>query len=414
MKALCWVGVDEVSVETVPDPRIENSRDAIVKVTASSMSGTDLHLIDGYVPGMREGDVLGHEFVGEVVETGPGVNTLEVGEKVVVGPVIGCGGCWFCRTGQWSLCDNSNPNPVGPERLWGHAPAGFLGSSHLTGGFAGSHAEYVRVPFADYGAYRVPSELTDDDAVYASDSAPTGWMAAELCAIHDGPIVAVWGAGAVGQLAARSALALGAEQVIVIDRYPERLAAARDNVGAHTLDYEMTDVPEALRDLTAGRGPDCCIEAVGMEAHEPAAGTYQRTRDRARDRAREVVRPRVPGKTVPGRTRERPSAVREAILACRKGGTVVLAGEFTGRVDGFPLGALMNKALALRSGQQHAQRYIPVVLDRMVRGDLWTGYLTTHPMSLDEGPRGYALFKHRADGCLRAVFHPQASPDGAG
>jgi threonine dehydrogenase-like Zn-dependent dehydrogenase len=400
MKALCWVGVGKVSVETVPDPRIENSRDAIVKVTASSVSGTDLHLIDGYVPGMREGDVLGHEFVGEVVETGPGVNTLEVGEKVVVGPVIGCGACWFCRTGQWSLCDNSNPNPVVPERLWGYTPAGFLGSSHLTGGFAGSHAEYVRVPFADYGAYRVPSELTDDDAVYASDSAPTGWMAAELCAIHDGAIVAVWGAGAVGQLAARSALALGAERVIVIDRYPERLAAARDNVGAHTLDYEMTDVPEALRDLTAGRGPDCCIEAVGMEAHEPAAGAYQRTRHRTRD----LVRPR----------KERPSAIREAILACRKGGTVVLAGEFTGPVDGFPLGALMNKALTLRSGQQHAQRYIPVVLDRMVRGDVWTGYLTTHPMSLDEGPRGYDLFKHRADGCLRAVFHPQAVPEMTG
>jgi threonine dehydrogenase-like Zn-dependent dehydrogenase len=390
MKALCWVGVDKVSVETVPDPRIENSRDAIVKVIASSVSGSDLHLIGGYVPGMRKG-VLGHEFVGEIVETGPGVNTLEVGERVVVGPVIGCGGCWYCRTGQWSLCDNSNPNPVVPGRLWGHAPAGFLGSSHLTGGFAGSHAEYVRVPFADFGAYRVPSELIDDDAVYASDSAPTGWMAAEMCAIHDGAIVAVWGAGAVGQLAARSALALGAEQVIVIDRYPERLAAARDNVGAHPLDYELTDVPEALRDLTAGRGPDCCIEAVGMEAHEPAAGVHDRTRGLVRTR------------------KERPSAIREAILACRKGGTVVLAGEFTGPVDGFPLGAMMNKALTLRSGQQHAQRYIPVVLDRMVRGDLWTGYLTTHPMSLDEGPRGYEIFKHRSDGCLRTVFHPQAT-----
>jgi threonine dehydrogenase-like Zn-dependent dehydrogenase len=394
MKALCWVGVNKVSVETMPDPRIENARDAIVKVTATSVSGTDLHLIDGYVPGMREGDILGHEFLGEVVETGSDVVTLDAGERVVVGPIIGCGGCWYCRNGQWSLCDNTNPNPSMPEKLWGQTPAGFLGSSHLTGGFAGSHAEYVRVPFADYGAYRVPSELTDDVAVYASDSAPAGWMAAEMCGIHDGAIVAVWGAGAVGQLAARSALALGAEQVIVIDRYPERLAAARDNVGAHALDYEVTDVPEALRELTAGRGPDACIEAVGMEAHEPGvAGVY--------DLAKEAVRLR----------KERPSAVRDAILACRKGGTVVLTGAFTGPVDGFPLGALMNKAITLRSGQQHAQRYIPVVLDRMVRGDLWTRYLTTHPMSLDEGPRGYDLFKHRADGCLRAVFHPQAAPE---
>lgn len=402
MKALCWVGVNKVSVETVPDPRIENAHDAIVQVTASSLSGADLHLIDGYVPGMREGDILGHEFVGKVVETGSSVNTLEVGEQVVVGPVIGCGGCWYCHTGQWSLCDNSNPNPAVPEKLWGHASAGFLGFSHLTGGFAGSHAEYVRVPFADFGAYRMPAELTDDLAVYASDTAPTGWMAAEMCAIHEGDIVAVWGAGAVGQLAARSALALGAEQVIVIDRYLDRLAAARDNVGAHTIDYEVTDVSEALRELTAGRGPDACIEAVGMEAHEPGvAGAY--------DRAKDAVRLRVPVKAT-----ERPSALREAILACRKGGTVVLVGAFTGSVDGFPLGALMNKALTLRSAQQHAQRYIPVVLDRMVRGDLWTGYLTTHPMSLDDAPRGYDLFKHRTDGCLRAVFHPQATAEETG
>jgi threonine dehydrogenase-like Zn-dependent dehydrogenase len=402
MKALCWVGAGKVSVETVPDPRIENADDAIVKVTASSLSGTDLHLIDGYVPGMREGDVLGHEFVGEIVEIGPGITTLEVGEQVVVGPVIGCGGCWYCRTGQWSLCDNSNPHPAVPEKLWGHASAGFLGSSHLTGGFAGSHAEYVRVPFADYGAYQVPAELTDDLAVYASDTVPTGWMAAEMCAIRDGDIIAVWGAGAVGQMAARSALALGAEQVIVIDRYPDRLAAARDNVGAHTIDYEVTDVSEALRELTAGRGPDACVEAVGMEAHESGVvGAY--------DRAKDAVRPRVPVKAT-----ERPSALREAILACRKGGTVVLVGAFTGPVDGFPLGALLNKALTLRSAQQHAQRYIPVVLDRMVRGDLWTGYLTTHAMALDDAPRGYDLFKHRTDSCLRVVFHPQATAEATG
>jgi threonine dehydrogenase-like Zn-dependent dehydrogenase len=389
MRALCWEGVDKVSVQTVPDPRIENVRDVIVKVTASSVCGSDLHLIDGCVAGMREGDILGHEFVGEVVEIGSDVATLAVGERVVVGPVIGCGGCWYCRTGQWSLCDNSNPNAALPEKLWGHSPAGIFGYSHLAGGFAGSHAEYVRVPFADYGAYRVPLELPDDVAVYASDAAPTGWMAAEMCGIRDGDVVAVWGAGAVGQLAARAALVLGAARVIVIDRFPDRLAAARDNVGAHTLDYETTDVQEALREITAGRGPDACVEAVGMEAHEPGAvGAY--------DKAKHLLRMQT----------DRPSAVREAILACRKGGTVSMVGVFVGLVDKFPLGALMNKAVTLRSGQQHAQRYIPIVLDRMVRGDLPTGYLTTHPMPLDDGPRGYEVFKHKTDGCLRAVFHP--------
>ncbi|HEV7900071.1 MAG TPA: zinc-dependent alcohol dehydrogenase [Planosporangium sp.] len=391
MKALCWEGVNKVAVRTVPDARIENARDAIVKVTASSVCGSDLHLIDGYVPAMREGDILGHEFVGEVVEIGPDVRTLAVGERVVVGSTIGCGGCWYCETDQWSLCDNTNPNAVLSEQVWGQSPAGIFGSSHLTGGFAGSHAEYVRVPFADYGAYRVPLDLPDDAAVYASDAAPTGWMAAEMCDIHDGDVVAVWGAGGVGQMAARSALVLGAERVIVIDRFPDRLAAARDNVGADTLDYATTDVREALREITAGRGPDACIEAVGMEADSSGLlGAYDRAKDLMRMRS------------------DRPAAVREAILACRKGGTVSMVGVFAGAVDNFPLGALMHKGLTLRSGQQHSQKYLPIVLDRMARGDIWTGYLTTHRMPLDEGPRGYELFKHKADGCLRVVFHPQS------
>jgi threonine dehydrogenase-like Zn-dependent dehydrogenase len=390
VKALCWEGVDRVAVRTVPDPRIENTRDAIVRVTTSSVCGSDLHLIDGYVPGMREGDILGHEFVGEVVEIGPGVRTLAVGERVVVGSTIGCGGCWYCDTDRWSLCDNTNPHAALSERLWGQSPAGTFGSSRLTGGFAGSHAEYVRVPFADYGAYRVPIDVPDDSAVYASDAAPTGWMAAEMCDIHDGDVVAVWGAGGVGQLAARSALVLGAERVIVIDRFPDRLAAARDNVGADTLDYRTDDVPEALREMTAGRGPDACIEAVGMEADSGGvAGVHDRRRNRMERRS------------------DRPAAVREAVLTCRKGGTVSMVGAFAGLVDGFPLGALMHKGLTLRSGQQDSQKYLPVVLDRMARGDLRTGYLTTHPMPLSEGPRGYDMFKRKIDGCLRVVFHPQ-------
>jgi threonine dehydrogenase-like Zn-dependent dehydrogenase len=391
VKALCWEGVHKVAVQTVPDPRIENGRDVIVKVTASSVCGSDLHLIDGNMPGMREGDILGHEFVGEIVELGPEVRTLEVGERVVVGSTIGCGGCWYCETDQWSLCDNTNPNAAVAERLWGQSPAATFGSALPTGGFAGSHAEYVRVPFADYGAYRVPLGLTDDDAVYASDAVPTGWMAAEMCDISDGDVVAVWGAGGVGQLAARSAQILGAERVVVIDRFPDRLSAARDNLGVETLDYETTDVQDALRELTAGRGPDACIEAVGMEADDGGEqGLY--------DKAKQLMRPRS----------DRPSAVREAILACRKGGTVSMVGVFAGLVDKFPLGALMHKALTLRSGQQHSQKYLPIVLDRLARGDIQTGYLTTHPMPLDDGPRGYDLFKHKTDGCLRVVFHPQA------
>jgi threonine dehydrogenase-like Zn-dependent dehydrogenase len=392
VKALCWEGVGRVAVRTVPDPRIINDRDVVVKVTASSVCGSDLHLIDGFMPGMREGDILGHEFVGEVVEVGPAVRTLDVGVRVVVGSTIGCGGCWYCETDQWSFCDNTNPDAAWAERVWGQSPAATFGSSRLAGGFAGSHAEYVRVPFADYGAYRVPIDLPDDLAVYASDAVPTGWMAAEMCDLREGDVVAVWGAGGVGQMAARSALVLGAGRVIVIDRFPDRLAAASDNLGVDTLDYRRDDVQEALRDLTAGRGPDACIEAVGMEAEDggPAGGDMA-------GRARQLM----------GQRSDRPAAVREAILACRKGGTVAMVGVFAGLVDRFPLGALMHKGVTLRSGQQHAQKYLPVVLDRMARGDIWAGYLTTHSMPLSDGPRGYDLFKSRSDGCLRVLFRPQ-------
>lgn len=391
MKALCWRGVNRLTVEQVDDPGILNDADAIVRVTASSTCGSDLHLIGGYVPTVLPGDILGHEFLGEVVETGPAVAKVRPGQRVVVGSVIGCGGCWYCQQGKWSLCDNSNPNPAFAERLYGHAGAGIFGYSHAFGGFAGSHAEYVRVPFADHGAVPVPEVLSDLQAVFASDAVPTGWMAAELCDLRPGDVVAVWGCGGVGQMAMRAAYLQGAERVIGIDRVPERMAMAERHAGAQTLDYAAVDVLEALQELTGGRGPDACIEAVGMEAHD--FGVQQ-----VYDRAKQAVRLQT----------ERAAALRQAIHACRKGGTVSFVGVFGGLVDKFPIGAVMNKALTLRTGQQHAQRYLPMLLERMARGEIDPGYLATHPMPLEDGPRGYELFKHKRDGCVRAVFQPAA------
>lgn len=389
MKALCWEGVGELAVRDVPEPTIHHDTDVIVRVRASSVCGSDLHLINGYLPAMRKGDVLGHEFMGEVVERGPAVRTLSSGQRVVVGSVVACGGCWFCRTGQYSLCDNSNPQPVLTERLWGHAPAGILGYSHAAGGFPGSHAEYIRVPFADVGAFPVPDGVPDDAAVFASDALPTGWMAADMCDLRGGEVVAVWGAGAVGQLAARAAQLLGADRVIVIDRLADRLRLAAEHLGVETLHQDQVDVTTELRERTAGRGPDACIEAVGMEANgRGVAGRY--------DRVTHALRMQT----------DRPTAVRQAIQACRKGGTVSIVGVFAGLVDRFPLGAAMNKALVLRMGQMHAQRYIPMLLERLADGQLDPSYLATHAMPLTEGVRGYELFQLKRDGCVRAVLRP--------
>jgi threonine dehydrogenase-like Zn-dependent dehydrogenase len=389
VKALCWEGVGKLAVRDVPEPSLAGDRDAIVRVVASSVCGSDLHLINGYLPAMREGDILGHEFMGEVVEVGPGVRNLSVGDRVVVGSVVACGGCWYCRTGQYSLCDNSNPQPVMVEKLWGHSPAGIIGYSHAAGGFAGSHAEYVRVPFADVGAFKIPEGVPDEAAVFASDAMPTGWMAADFCALKGGETVAVWGAGGVGQMAARSAQILGAERVIVIDRFPDRLETAARRIGVETVDYSQVDVLEALREMTAGRGPDACVEAVGMEAHDTGP-SY------AYDKVKQVARLQT----------DRPTAVRQAVMACRKGGTVSIVGVFAGLVDKFPLGAATNKALVLRMGQMHAQRYIPMLLDRLATGEIDPGYLATHPVPLTDGVRGYELFEKKRDGCLRAVLHP--------
>jgi threonine dehydrogenase-like Zn-dependent dehydrogenase len=389
VKAICWTGIDRVSVETVDDPAILNDQDVILKVRLSAACGSDLHLLDGYIPTMRSGDVLGHEVLGEVVEVGAAVTRHKVGDRVVVGSFIACGRCWYCRTGQYSLCDNGNPNPGIPEALWGQSPGGCFGYSHALGGYAGSHAEYVRVPFADVGAFTVPDDVSDERAVFASDAVPTGWMGADLGGVQPGDVVAVWGAGAVGQMAARAAMLLGAERVVVIDRFEYRLGQVVTHVGAETIDYSTSEVIPTLKEMTGGRGPDVCIEAVGMEAHRNRVdGVYDYVKQQLRMQT------------------GRPTAVREAIEACRKGGSVFVLGVFGGVVDKFPLGALMNKGLRFAAAQQHGQRYIPMLLERMQRGEIVSEHLATHVLPLDEASHGYEIFKHKQDGCVRPVFRP--------
>ena len=391
MKALCWEGVNKLVVNQVPDPQLVNAQDVIVKVTRTVTCGSDLHLVGGYIPFMRQGDVLGHEFLGEVVEVGSEVRKHAVGDRVVVCSFVSCGRCWFRSQGLYSACDNGNTNPAITETMWGQAPGGVFGYSHAMGGFAGSHAEYIRVPYADVGAFKVPDGVSDERALFASDSAPTGWMGADMGNVAPGDVVAVWGAGAVGQMAARAAMLLGAERVIVIDRYDYRLQMTEQHIGAETINYEQTEVEGELRERTGGRGPDVCIEAVGMEAH--SAGPQY-----LYDQAKQQLRLQT----------DRPTAVRQAIHACRKGGTVSVLGVFSGAVDKFPLGALMNKGLTLRAAQQHGQRYIPMLLDRMERGELITEHLATHTMPLDQGARGYQMSKDKVDNCVRAVFTPAA------
>jgi threonine dehydrogenase-like Zn-dependent dehydrogenase len=389
VKAATWQGVNEVAVEEVPDPAILNSHDVILKIRQTVTCGSDLHLLGGYIPFMRAGDVLGHEFLGEVVEVGSGVRERKVGDRVVVSSFASCGKCWYCQHELYSLCDNGNPNPGITEALWGQAIGGCYGYSHAMGGYAGSHAEYMRVPYADVGTFVVPDEVSDRRALFASDAAPTGWTGAHLAGTEPGDIVAVWGAGGVGQMAARAAILLGAEQVVVIDRLPERLAQVRQHIGAETLNYEETDIESDLRERTGGRGPDVCIEAVGMEAHDPG-GQY------IYDQVKQQLRLQT----------DRPVAVRQAVRACRKGGSVFVLGVYAGLVDKFPLGAVMNKGLTMRGAQQHGQRYIPGILDGMAKDEIRTEHLATHVMPLDQAPEGYRKFKEKEDGCVRAVFEP--------
>jgi threonine dehydrogenase-like Zn-dependent dehydrogenase len=388
MKATCWMGKKNVQVESVPDPRILNSRDAIVRITSTAICGSDLHLYNGFVPTMEKGDILGHEFMGEVVEVGKSVKNLRVGDRVVVPFPIACGECGACQRDMFSLCENSNPNAWMAEKMWGHSPSGIFGYSHLTGGYAGGQAEYARVPFADVGPLKVPAGLSDEQVLFLSDILPTGYMAAEMCDIKPGDVVAVWGAGPVGQLAIASARLLGAERVIAIDRFPYRLDMARNRAGAwDTINYEEDSVLERLRELTGGRGPDACIDAVGMEAHGPTA-MY------AYDRAKQALMLET----------DRPIALREAIMACRNGGTESVIGVYGGFVDKFPIGSFMNRSLTLRTGQCHVQRYMRPLLDRIERGEIDPSFVITHRMTLDEAPQGYKTFLGKEDSCMKVVL----------
>lgn len=388
MRALCWNGINDLRVETVPDPELVNPRDVILRVTASTTCGSDLHLIGGYVPTMRAGDVLGHEFMGIVEEVGREVKNFKKGDRVVVPSFICCGECWYCKQDLWSCCDNTNPNASMQQSVLGYATAGIYGYSHAFGGYAGSHAEYIRVPQADHDCFHVPDELSDDAALFLSDAAPTGYMGADFANIHPGDTVAVWGCGGVGLMAIRSAYLLGAGKVIAIDRLPERLTMASDICGAITLDYTRDDIQEALRDLTGGRGPDSCIEAVGMEAHGPGL-------DYVYDRVKQALRLET----------DRGQAIRQAVMACRKAGTIAILGVY-GLMDKFPLGVVMNKALTLRTAQQHGQKYVPRLLAHAVAGELDPSFLVTHRFALEDAVRGYDLFKHKKEGCVRAVFVP--------
>ncbi|WP_433393447.1 zinc-dependent alcohol dehydrogenase [Micromonospora sp. KLBMP9576] len=388
MKATTWTGRDSVKVVDVPDPTIMNARDAIVRVTSTAICGSDLHLYHGYIPAMRKGDILGHEFMGEVVEVGPQVRNLRPGDRVVVPFPIACGHCSSCRRGLFSVCENSNPNAGMAEKIMGHSPAGIFGYSHLLGGYAGGQAEYARVPFADVGPVKVPEDVPDDQAVLLADVLPTGYMGAEMCDIKPGDVIAVWGAGPVGLLAAASARMLGAQRVIVIDRYPYRLRLAREHAGAETINYEDTDVRDALNEMTAGRGPDACIDAVGLEGHHGNAAMY------AYDRAKQAARAET----------ERPFALRQAVLACRSGGVVSVIGAYGGFVDKFPMGAFMNRSLILRTGQCHVQRYLRPLLDRIRRGDIDPSFVVSHRMPLRDAAKGYKIFQRKQDDCTKVVL----------
>ncbi|HEY9665857.1 MAG TPA: zinc-dependent alcohol dehydrogenase [Coleofasciculaceae cyanobacterium] len=389
MKAVCWHGANDVRVDTVPDPKIINPRDAIIKITSTAICGSDLHLYDGFIPTMEAGDILGHEFMGEVVELGSAVKNVQIGDRVIVPFTISCGNCFFCQRDLWSLCDNSNPNGWMAETMYGYSPSGLFGYSHMLGGYAGGQAEYARVPFADVGLFKIPEGLADEQVLFLTDIFPTGYMAAEQCNIKPGDIVAVWGCGPVGQFAIQSAYMLGAERVIAIDRIPERLQMAKEQSKAEVLNYEELDVGEALKEMTGGRGPDSCIDAVGMEAHGTDAMAFY-------DKAKQAVRLET----------DRPTALRQVLVACRKGGHVSLAGVYGGFLDKIPMGAAFNKGLTFKMGQTHVHRYVQPLLERIQNGELDPSFVITHKMSLEDAPKGYEIFKHKKDNCIKVVLKP--------
>jgi threonine dehydrogenase-like Zn-dependent dehydrogenase len=393
MRATCWTGANSVEVQDVPDPKILNPRDAIVKISSTAICGSDLHLYDGYIPTMEKGDVLGHEFMGEVVEVGPGAaRNLSVGDRVVVPFPIACGACLACEREQFSLCENTNPNASLAEKMFGFPTAGIFGYSHLTGGYAGGQAEYVRVPLADFNPLKIENtDLTDEQVLFLSDILPTGYMGAEMCDISPGDVVAVWGCGPVGQFAIASARLLGAEKVIAIDRFPYRLEMARSGAGADVvLNYEDVDVNDALKELTGGRGPDACIDAVGMESHHGTALIN------AYDRVKQATRMET----------ERPHVLRQMITSCRNGGVVSIVGVYGGFVDKFPMGALMNRGLTVRAGQCHVHKYMRPLLEHIENGDLDPTFIVTHRLGLEEAPSAYETFKHKEDECVKVVLKP--------
>jgi threonine dehydrogenase-like Zn-dependent dehydrogenase len=396
MRAVCWHGQGDVRLDTVPDPELLNPRDAILKVTATAICGSDLHLYDGYIPTMRAGDILGHEFMGEVVDIGKEVSKIKKGDRVVVPFNIGCGRCFFCEKDMWSLCDNSNPNAGMAEVMYGpSSPAGLFGYSHMMGGYAGGQAEYVRVPFADVGALKVPNGLEDEKVLFLSDIFPTGYMAAENCAIQRGDIIAVWGCGPVGQFAIRSAYMLGAERVIAVDWVHERLQMAAQG-NAETIDFFEHDVYDQLMQKTGGRGPDACIDAVGLEAH--GAGSFDAVLDRAKAAVLLAT--------------DRAHVLRQAILCCRKGGTVSIPGVYGGFLDKVPIGAAFNKGLTLKMGQTHTHKYMRPLLERIERGEIDPSFVITHRLALEEGPDGSRTFRDKKDDCIKIVMKPQLSAAG--
>jgi len=382
------MGKKSVEVVDVPDPKILSQRDAIVKITSTAICGSDLHLYNGFMPTMEKGDILGHEFMGEVVEVGRGVSNLKVGDRVVVPFPIACGACAACEAGLTSLCENSNPNAWLAEKMLGHHAAGVFGYSHLTGGYAGGQAEYARVPFADVGPLKVPSSLTDEQVLFLSDILPTAYMGAEMCNIKRGDVIAIWGCGPVGQLAGASAFLLGAEKVIMIDRFEYRLKMAREQLNAITINYEEVDVHETLMELTGGRGPDSCIDCVGMEAHSANHMLY------AMDRGKQAMKMQF----------DRPLAVREAILACKNGGTVSIMGVYGGFVDMFPLGQLMNRSLTIRTGQCHVHRYMRPLLEHIEAGRLDPTFIITHRMPLKDAKKGYDMFMNKQENCEKVIL----------
>ncbi len=390
MKAMCWMGKEKMEVHEVPDPKILNARDAIVRITSTCICGSDLHLYDGFVPTLEQGDILGHEFMGEVVEVGPGLDKskIKVGDRVVVPFTIACGSCQPCQEQLWSCCDNSNPNAWIAEKMMGYSPSGLFGYTHMLGGYSGGQAQYARVPFADVGPIKIPDGLPDEKVVFLSDIYPTGYMGAENCNIKAGDTVAVWGCGPVAQFAIRSCFMLGAGRVIAIDKVPERLAMARQ-AGAETLNTDEVNVLEALHDMTGNHGPDSCMDVVGMEASGHGVMF-------AVDRAKQMTRMQM----------DRPIVLREAIMACKKGGTVSVPGVYASFIDKVPMGAFMNKALTMKTGQTHMMRYMRPLLEKVEAGEIDPSFVISHRLPLEQGPEAYRMFRDKQDQCTKVVLKP--------